>query len=170
MRSAKDIRNFGLMKLAQQEPEITGAQAMGHVLSAPARALDVATTGTFSVPTQQQAAELNSYVRSGVAGGLTGGALATLLAAVTKRSILPFMLTGLGTGALAGLARNYDQTSDPPGLSPVYTIPAGMRLGALTGAVAGLPLGKLTRLGAIPGGLVGGLAGAAGGGVVSNFV
>jgi hypothetical protein len=169
MRTANDIRFFGMMKLAQ-EPEITHQQAVGHLLASPARALDVATTGTFSAPTPQEAASMNSYARSSIAGGLTGGALATILAAVTKRSVLPYMLTGIGTGTLAALARQYDQASDPPGLSPVYTVPAGLRLGALTGAVAGAPLGKLFRAGMLPGAIVGALSGAAAGGAVSSFI
>jgi hypothetical protein len=170
MRTINVIRKFGLMKLAQGMSGTFSPEMLGQLVAAPGKALDVATMGTFSAPTPQEADTMNSYAQSSIVGGLTGGALGALLAGVTHRPVLPHFLTGLGAGALSGIARQYDQSSDPPGLSPVYTIPAGLRLGALTGAIAGVPLGKLTGAGYLPGLLTGLLSGATAGGSVSSFI
>ena len=93
-----------------------------------------------------------------------------MLGTLAKRNPLTHGLLGAGTGALAALLRHYDQSSDPPGLSPVYTIPAGLRLGALTGAIGGGLAGKYTSLGALPGLLSGGASGALGGAIVSSMI
>jgi hypothetical protein len=113
---------------------------------------------------------MNSYTRSGIVGGLAGSAVSALFAILTKQPILPHLGVGAGAGILSGITRQYDQNSDPPGLSPIYTIPAGLRLGGLTGALAGLPLGRLTGAGMLSGALSGALGGAAGGGAVSSFI
>jgi len=150
--------------------EITSPEMLGQIVSAPSKAMNVATMGTFSTPTPQEAASMNAYTRAGIVGSLTGGAVASLLAAITKRPVIPHLGVGLGAGLLAGISRQYDQNADPPGLSPVYTIPAGLRLGALTGALAGAPLGRITRAGIFPGILSGALSGSAAGGAVSSFI
>lgn len=170
MRTTNDIRNFGLTKLAQSSGAMPDPHMLGQIVSAPSRALDVASTGTFSAPTPQEAATMNSYVRSGIVGGLAGTAVSALFAILTKQPILPHLAVGAGAGLLSGITRQYDQNSDPPGLSPIYTVPSGLRLGGLTGALAGLPLGRLSGAGMLSGALSGALGGAAGGGAVSSFI
>lgn len=174
MRQPDAIRVFGLAKLAEMPPEsssnMMSPHLLGQMVAVPSRALDVATQGTFSAPTPREAEEMNSYARAGVVGGLSGAALSAIVAAMLKRPMLPHLAVGTGSGLLSGIARQYDQSSDPPGLSPVYTIPSGLRLGALTGALAGIPLGRATGMGVFPGILSGALSGAAGGGAVSSFV
>jgi hypothetical protein len=173
MHTAQDIRNFGLTKLAQDVPPdatMLDPHVFGQIVSAPSKAIDVATTGTFSAPTPQEADAMNAYMRSAIVGGATGTAISAILAAITKRSIPRHMAVGLGSGILSGIARQYDQASDPPGLSPVYTIPSGLRLGGLTGALSGAALGRLTGAGVIPGLLSGGLSGAVSGRAVSSFI
>lgn len=124
----------------------------------------------FRAPTPQEASDMESYPKAAILGTLGGGAAGTLLGALAKRNPLKFGGIGAGAGALAALIRHYDQSSDPPGLSPVYTIPSGLRLGALTGAGSGALLGKLTGTGVLPGLLAGVGAGAVGGGLVSGMV
>jgi hypothetical protein len=167
MNTVQNIRQYGLMKLAQgPAPD---PQFIGQMASVPSRAFDAASMGVLSAPTPEQASSMNDYMRSGIVGGITGGAIATLLAAIMHRPILPHLGVGTGAGLLAGLARQYDKDSDPPGLSPVYTIPSGFRLGALTGAIAGVPLGRFARTGMLAGGLTGAISGGVSGGAVSNF-
>lgn len=132
--------------------------------------LNDAAIGTFRAPTPAEHHSWNNYARSATVGGLSGAALATLLAVLTKQKVLPHLGIGASTGLLAGTVRQFDQDSDPPGLSPVYTIPAGLRLGALVGGVAGLPLGHLTGAGILPGLLSGAAAGAIAGGSASSFI
>lgn len=128
------------------------------------------------VPSPQDTKAMDEYATSGVLGGLGGAATATMLAALLKQKMLPSVATGTGIGALAAMHRQYDKEGDPPGLSPVYTIPAGMRLGALTGGVAGAGLGgllggKSKRVsGLLRGALMGVPTGAVGGGLASDMI
>ncbi len=165
MMSHSTIVTLGLTKLAQDlgyenyYPESQRATPLSQVSMNPLHA-----------PTQQEVKDLESYPRAGLLGALAGGATGTLFGALTKRKPLMFGGLGAGAGALSALLRHYDQRSDPPGLSPVYTIPSGLRLGALAGGGAGALLGKATGLGVLPGLLAGAGSGAAGGGIVSNMV
>lgn len=166
MRSHKSLRSLGLSKLAQDlgyeyqdnPPEVRSPSGGGFAVN------------PFRAPTPQEASDMDAYPKAGILGGLAGGAAGVLLGALAKRNPLQYGALGAGTGAAAALLRHYDQSSDPPGLSPVYTIPSGLRLGGLTGVGTGALLGKTTRLGTLPAMLAGGLTGAVGGGIVSGMV
>ena len=173
MRTRLNITQLGLGKLAEMaNMPLESLQSY----PAPPKPLRIgedvrgAIKTLYTAPTPHEINQMNAYTRAGLVGGITGSAISTLLAALLKRPALPALGVGAGAGLLAGVLRQYDQSSDPPGLSPVYTIPAGLRLGALTGGISGGALGHLTGAGVVPGAIGGALAGGISGGVVSNFV
>lgn len=121
-------------------------------------------------PSQVEQERMHSYNQAGLLGAVSGTAAGTIGGKLLQRNPLSSAGIGAATGLLAALVRNFDQRSDPPGLSPVYTLPAGASLGALTGGISGAGLGRLTRYGILPGALVGAASGALGGTVVSGTV
>lgn len=162
MMPALTAYRYGLAKLAQyeypQEQESVPSTASPVVVN------------PFRAPTPQEAADMDSYPKAAILGLLGGGAAGTLMGTLAKRNPLSYGALGAGTGALAALIRHFDQSSDPPGLSPVYTIPSGLRLGALVGGGAGAALGKATGLGILPGLLAGAGSGSVGGALASGMV
>ena len=159
MMPSSTIRILGLTKLAEGLDYQYAPEQQPSAIVHP-----------FRSPTPQEVSVMDSYPKAAILGALGGGAAGTLLGALAKRNPLQYGALGLGTGALAALVRHFDQSADPPGLSPVYTVPAGLRLGALTGAGGGALLGKLTGTGVLPGLLAGAASGAVGGGIVSGMV
>jgi hypothetical protein len=144
MMQREKLRQYGLQKLAEQMyrygPEVSEPKSDG------------------------------TYLRSALIGALSGSGIGAIGSKLLKKNMGASAGIGAATGLLAGLTREYDQRSDPVGLSPIYTIPAGASLGGLTGAVSGAGLGKYTRYGVIPGALLGAAAGAAGGTAVSDWI
>jgi len=151
------LLEYGLQKMAEGMLEVESGRAGVQM-------------NPFRPPSQPQVAEAQSYGQAGLLGALAGAATGVAGGSLFKRNPLAYGAMGAGTGLLAAIVRNFDQRSDPPGLSPVYTLPAGASLGALTGAVSGAALGKLTGFGVIPGALVGAGGGATGGTIVSGMV
>ncbi len=114
--------------------------------------------------------EAQGYGQASMLGALSGGATGVILGGAMRKNPFTYGAIGAGSGLLAAIARHYDQAADPPGLSPVYTVPAGARLGTPVGAVTGGLLGKVTKFGIIPGALLGAAAGGVGGSIVSGMV
>lgn len=156
MTSRHELSNWGLRKLAD-------------ALS-PMRDMERFTPVGMQPPIPDELNAFDTYPRAAITGALGGGTAGVLLGALMKNNKLGLGVLGAGTGAAAALMRHYDQNSDPPGLSGVYTIPAGLRLGGLAGLILGGVAGKATGLGALKGAIGGALSGATGGALVSRMV
>jgi len=131
------------------------------------------TAGITRAPTPLEAHEMDSYSKAGLLG-LLGGSAAGLLAGMVLpgKQMIRHGLLGAGAGLLGGIGRHYEQSSEPPGLSPVYTIPGGIRTGGALGAIGGglgahfLPMGMKL----VPGILSGAASGAIGGALASQMI
>jgi len=195
--SDKELLRLGLQKLAQselaaelpyaaepslpvqQQPPVTIIMAPPQ--QAPAQYVEPQekkkvispAVGWTRAPTASEAQELDSYSKAALLGLLGGAATGMLGGAVfPKASPIRHSLLGALAGTVGGLTRHYEQSSEPPGLSPVYTIPGGFRTGLATGGIAGglaghfLPFG----VGAIPGAISGALSGGVGGALASQMI
>ena len=130
------------------------------------------TAGLTRAPTPTEAQAMDSYTKAGLLGLLGGAATGLLSGTVLPGNVVGHGILGAGAGLLGGLGRHYEQSSEPPGLSPVYTIPGGLRTGAPLGAISGglashfLPLG----LKVVPGAVTGLASGAIGGALASQMI
>ena len=128
------------------------------------------TLNPFRHHTPRQAKDLQSYPQAALLGSLAGGITGLGVSTLLKKNRATFGAIGAVTGLIAALVRHYDHLSDPPGLSPIYTVPAGASLGALSGALAGGAIGKASKFGLASGALMGAGAGAMGGAAASGLV
>ncbi len=120
------------------------------------------TTGTIRVG--------RSYREAALLGALAGGAGGVLSKAVLRTPLATSAAMGTALGTAGGLVRAFDSRSDPPGLSPIYGVPAGANLGGLIGAVGGAAIGGHTNVGLLKGLALGGATGALGGVAGSTFL
>jgi len=178
---AAEIVKLGLENLEQQAPEEGVSPQISPALAAllstqeqmpktKRPSMTARYINPLRAPKAEELKEEEAYLKALAEGALAGGAGGTLAGVLARRNPIPYLLMGAGTGGIGGLVRRFDVGADPPGLSPVYTIPAGARLGALTGALSGAALGRLSRFGVVPGALTGTLAGGLGGAVASPWI
>ena len=174
------IREYGMSKLAEgvlpyynyPDPE---PNEYGYIQREPVAMPSAVVRNQFTAPSEKEMGALNNYMKAMWLGALAGGTLGTGMGALFKGRRAATMPLGAALGAAigagSGMLRHYDQSADPPGLSPIYTVPAGLRLGALAGgAIGGVAGAKLKGLGMLKGLLGGAVAGSAGGGIVSGMV
>jgi hypothetical protein len=121
-------------------------------------------------PRMEELKKDEAYLKILAQGLLAGGAAGVLAGALTKQNPLAHSLLGALSGGVGAVTRRFDLGADPPGLSPVYTVPAGARLGALSGGLTGAAAGRISGLGALPGLLTGVISGAAGGTIASPWI
>ena len=110
---------------------------------------------------------LFTYPSSGLIGGAVGALGGGLLSKVFRGSIRNGVLAGGLGGATGALVRRYDMANDPPGLSSVYSIPAGAKLGLLAGGAMGLANGLVRKKSILPSVLLGMAGGGLGGAIIS---
>lgn len=184
MRTSADILQFGLSKLAeegQKEPRLPIAvtpDVMQQMMMEEARRRSasgglgnfLAVHNPVQAPTQHQRDFINSYAKSAIVGALIGTSTGALLGKLVWNDALRHALLGGASGLTGALVRHYDQNSDPPGLNPVYTFPAGARLGGASGGIAGALLGNLSNTGAMKGALTGALSGGLSGAAISSLI
>lgn len=184
MLAATDIRRLGLCKLAEEEkreprlPIAVTPDVMRQMMMEEAKRRSaggglgnfLAVHNPVQAPTQHQREFINGYAKSAIVGALVGGSTGALLGRLIWDDTLRHALLGAASGLTGATVRHYDQNSDPPGLNPVYTFPAGARLGGASGTVAGGLLGHLSGAGAIKGAVTGALTGGLSGAAISTLM
>lgn len=179
MIAREDLLNIGMSKLAYTEAPAPPAPPISPG-GAPVERSGML-PGGFNInpsrpPTQAELKEQNDYAKAAILGALGGTAIGGLTGTVLKRSplgALSHALIGAGAGTAGAIVRQYNLGADPPGLNPIYTVPAGIREGMLPGLVIGGVAGAKTSrtpLGVLGGMLTGGLAGGTGGALASPWM
>ena len=173
MLKAAQLRKLGLDMLADNIspiPEGLLPRVVEERLSAPVPPPETSWTeyvNPLNAPSLHATQVGNDYIKDVLIGSLIGAAGGAGMGSLLRKPLPLSILLGVGTGGLAGLLRSYDKRSDPPGISPRFTIPAGARLGAVAGALSGAGLGHYTGYGSLAGALAGTAAGTLGGALTS---
>ncbi len=181
MMNAAHIAQLGIQKLAedapQRGPSSADLQALQQALAqvnAPQQQPEKDSLTRYinplHAPRMEELKKDEAYLKVLAQGLLAGGATGVLSGALMRQNPLRHALLGSAAGGIGAITRRFDMAADPPGLSPVYTVPAGARLGALAGGLSGGVLGRLSGSGILPGLLSGVVGGAAGGAVASPWI
>lgn len=186
MMKAAEISQLGMKELAaiqprtvqQRIPSPADIQAIKDELFRRSESMD--DEGESSViarhmnplraPRTEELKKDEAYLKILAQGLLAGGAAGVLSGALAKQNPITHSLLGALSGGVGAITRRFDLGADPPGLSPVYTVPAGARLGALAGGLTGAAAGRLSGAGILPGLLTGAISGATGGAVASPWI
>ncbi len=181
MMNADHIAQLGLQKLAEDAPQrgptSVDLQALQQALAQvnpqakpPKKDSLTRYINPLHAPRMEELKKDEAYLKVLAQGLLAGGATGVLTGALIRQSPLKHALLGSAAGGIGAITRRFDLAADPPGLSPVYTVPAGARLGSLAGGLSGGILGRLSGSGILPGLLTGAVSGATAGAVASPWI